>query len=96
MELQSLSHTVRTNHLGEIMNTDITDTGTIFSAVAKYYTIVILSTLFGTLLFAYVASTTYAELPFFAFVCGALSLAIGVFGGVMVGTKMVSEYDNSY
>ena len=78
------------------MNTDITDTGPIFSAVAKYYTIVTASTLFGTLLFAYIASTTFEELPFFAFVCGALSLAIGVFGGVMIGTKIVSEYDNSY
>lgn len=73
-----------------------TNTETILSASAKYYATVILSTLFGTLLFAFVASTTYAGLPFFAFVCGALSLAIGTFGGVMIGTKMISEYEDRY
>lgn len=71
---------------------DLNTTGS-FSATAKYYTIVILSTLFGTLFFAFVASTTYTGLPFFAWVCGALSLTVGVFGGIMVGSKMTSEYN---
>ncbi len=71
-----------------------TNTETIFSASAKYYATVILSALFGTLLFAFVASTTYAGLPFFAFICGTLSLTVGAFGGVMVGAKMISEYED--
>ncbi|KKL71266.1 hypothetical protein LCGC14_2096620 [marine sediment metagenome] len=75
---------------------DLSSTNTGFSDSVKYYATVILSTLFGTLLFAFVASTTYTGLPFFAFICGVLSLTVGVFGSVMVGTKMISEYEDRH
>ncbi|KKL61646.1 hypothetical protein LCGC14_2193180 [marine sediment metagenome] len=61
----------------------------LFSATAKYYVTVILSTLSATLLFAFIASVTFDTLVFFALICGALSITVGVFGCVLVSIKML-------
>ena len=77
------------------MNTDeLSPTNSTLSESTRYYLKVIPSAFLGTLLLAYIASTTFDVVPFFAVICGALSLTVAIFGVVLVSFRMIRDEDN--
>jgi len=74
---------------------DLSPTSPTLSESTKYYLKVVPSAFLGTLLLAWLASTS-ADIVgiFFALVCGGLSITVAIFGIVLVSFRMIRDEDN--